>query len=201
MVSMEIERANADDVDALMDIFAKARRIMRESGNDGQWTNGYPQRTLVERCIAKGGTYKVLGEDGIIHGTFYMALEDDHTYHVIENGGWMYDEPYAVIHRIAQDGTLSGLLAAALDYTCAFCRYIRIDTHEKNVIMRHLLEKNGFRKAGTIYTDDGSPRADGRIALTSVTKKRYKLYGGCGIRCGTSGRTYDEEHDLITQRS
>lgn len=158
MVSMEIERANADDVDALMDIFAKARRIMRESGNDGQWTNGYPQRTLVERCITKGGTYKVLGEDGIIHGTFYMALEDDHTYHVIENGGWMYDEPYAVIHRIAQDGTLSGLLAAALDYTCAFCRYIRIDTHEKNVIMRHLLEKNGFRKAGTIYTDDGSPR-------------------------------------------
>ena len=105
MVSMEIERANADDVDALMDIFAKARRIMRESGNDGQWTNGYPQRTLVERCIAKGCTYKVLGEDGIIHGTFYMALEDDHTYHVIENGGWMYDEPYAVMY-LADSGEL-----------------------------------------------------------------------------------------------
>ena len=158
MGCMEIERANEEDIDLLMDIFEKARMIMRHSGNTGQWTGGYPQRHLVEKCVAKGCTYKVRGDDGEVHGTFYMAVEDDHTYHVIENGAWRYDGPYAVIHRIAQDGSMKGLLKAAVDFASAICPYIRIDTHEQNMIMRHLLEKYGFRKAGTIYTDDGSPR-------------------------------------------
>ena len=35
---------------------------------------------------------------------------------------------------------------------------IRIDTHEKNVSMRRMVEKNGFKKTGIIYVKDGSPR-------------------------------------------
>ena len=35
---------------------------------------------------------------------------------------------------------------------------IRIDTHADNVIMRHLLCKNGFSEVGTILLSNGSPR-------------------------------------------
>jgi ribosomal protein S18 acetylase RimI-like enzyme len=35
---------------------------------------------------------------------------------------------------------------------------IRIDTHEKNVSMQRMVEKNGFKKTGIIYVKDGSPR-------------------------------------------
>ena len=35
---------------------------------------------------------------------------------------------------------------------------MRIDTHEDNKIMQHLIEKNGFSKRGIIFKDDGSPR-------------------------------------------
>ena len=35
---------------------------------------------------------------------------------------------------------------------------IRIDTHEKNASMRRMVEKNGFKKTGIIYVEDGSPR-------------------------------------------
>ena len=35
---------------------------------------------------------------------------------------------------------------------------IRIDTHRDNVIMRHLLEKHGFKYCGIIYLENGDER-------------------------------------------
>lgn len=35
---------------------------------------------------------------------------------------------------------------------------VRADTHRDNVIMQHILEKNGFIKCGTIVVEDGTPR-------------------------------------------
>ena len=37
-------------------------------------------------------------------------------------------------------------------------QHLRIDTHENNKVMQHLILKNGFEKCGIIYVDDGSPR-------------------------------------------
>ena len=36
--------------------------------------------------------------------------------------------------------------------------HLRIDTHEDNIVMQHLIIKNGFRKCGIIHIADGSPR-------------------------------------------
>ena len=38
------------------------------------------------------------------------------------------------------------------------CGNLKIDTHEDNVVMQHVLEKNGFERCGKIYTHDGTPR-------------------------------------------
>lgn len=35
---------------------------------------------------------------------------------------------------------------------------VRADTHWDNVIMQHILEKNGFVKCGTIVVENGTPR-------------------------------------------
>lgn len=35
---------------------------------------------------------------------------------------------------------------------------LRIDTHEENKVMRHLIEKSGFAECGIIRVEDGSPR-------------------------------------------
>lgn len=153
-----MERANFDDIDTLMNIFEKARLIMAASGNRDQWPAGYPARSRIIEDISKGACHIVRGDDGLVHGTFYAALEDDPTYSVIVDGTWHYSGQYAVIHRIAQDGSLSGLLKFALDYVSTFSRYIRIDTHRDNSIMRHLLAKYGFEESGTIFTSSGSPR-------------------------------------------
>ena len=62
------------------------------------------------------------------------------------------------IIEVAQDGSLRGMLGFILSYASRQCPYIRIDTHRDNVIMRHLLEKHGFRESGTIYIETGDER-------------------------------------------
>ncbi len=59
---------------------------------------------------------------------------------------------------MAGNGQETGVFAECL----AWCReqigHIRIDTHEDNRIMQHLIEKHGFVRCGIIHVADGSPR-------------------------------------------
>lgn len=170
MECMEIERAKIENLETIMSVYDKAKGIMRASGNMHQWTGGYPARALIAENIESGKLYTVKGDDGLIHGVFYLAKEDDPTYQKITGGNWLSDEPYCVIHRIAQDGCLRGLLKAALDFSLSLCTHTRIDTHEDNVIMRHQLEKNGLSERGIIYLEDGSERiAYERVLIPSAT--------------------------------
>lgn len=155
---MRIRLATADDLDDIMQVYDEARRIMRQAGNDKQWINGYPQRTMIDDDIAKGQCYVVEGDDGAPHGVFMFAAGNDPTYDVIEDGAWLNDNPYGVIHRIGNDGKLRGILPAAVDYCLQSVDDIRIDTHADNAIMHHVLTKCGFTRCGTIYCHDGSPR-------------------------------------------
>ena len=49
-----------------------------------------------------------------------------------------------------------------MDKVVAFCEkqipHLRIDTHEDNKVMQHLIEKNGFKKCGIVYVEDGTER-------------------------------------------
>jgi RimJ/RimL family protein N-acetyltransferase len=47
---------------------------------------------------------------------------------------------------------------AVLHWCTARCNNIRIDTHQDNQRMIHLIEKAGFARCGIIYTRDHSPR-------------------------------------------
>ena len=41
---MEIRKSTDRDADAIMDIFASAKRYMKENGNASQWDDSYPDR-------------------------------------------------------------------------------------------------------------------------------------------------------------
>lgn len=159
--AMEIRKAEYTDIEQLMQVFEGAKRIMRESGNLHQWTDGYPSMDVVRNDIDSGNCY-VLCEGGRITGTMALIPGPDPTYARIE-GDWMNDEPYFVIHRIATSAP--GRRTARLMFDWAFahiskqgCKVIRIDTHKDNCIMKHILEKYGFTMCGVIYLADGAPR-------------------------------------------
>ena len=88
---------------------------------------------------------------------FYFAIENDPTYEIITDGAWSSDKPYGVLHRIAGDGS-GGILKAAMAFAREKSNYLRIDTHENNLVMQNALRKLGFRKCGIIFVEDGTPR-------------------------------------------
>ena len=156
MKQYEIRRAGSADLERILEIYAFARRYMIENGNPTQWGDGYPEKAVLEEDIRKERLYAV--EDGTgIHGVFVFTVWEDPTYDRIWDGSWESDMPYGVIHRVASDGS-GGIFSACLKFCEGQISHLRIDTHDDNFPMQHVVEKHGFRRRGIIRVADGSPR-------------------------------------------
>lgn len=149
--------AAVKDLPDILNIYEHARIFMEKSGNPTQWAGGYPQKELLLQDIAKGQFY-LCRNARTVYGAFVFIIGEDETYARIENGSWLSDAPYGTIHRIAGNGMEKGVFAEAVSWCERQIPHLRIDTHQDNRIMRHLIEKHGFRKCGIIYVADGSPR-------------------------------------------
>ena len=160
---MAVRLATPDDLQEIMRIIDCGRQLMRAAGNMSQWVNGYPPQDLIERDIAQQVGY-VVERDGALCGSFAFIEGIDPTYIQID-GAWLNDKPYAAIHRIASDGTQHGVFSEALEYCKQRGLDLRVDTHEDNAPMRHVVEKAGFMYCGTIICDDGTPRRAYHLAV------------------------------------
>ncbi len=156
---MHIRQTTPDDLERIFSIYAYAREQMRRSGNADQWGNDKPSEELIKMDIENGDSYVIITPDTAeIAAVFSFIIGDDPTYAHIENGHWLNNDTYGTIHRIASSGIKKGILGHCLAFCEAKAPNIRIDTHERNHIMRHLLERSGYQKCGRIYVADGSPR-------------------------------------------
>lgn len=68
----------------------------------------------------------------------------DECYDVIEDGQWHSDTPYAVLHRVASDGTVHGIAAAMFAFAKERADHLRIDTHQDNLPMQEPLPRPGL---------------------------------------------------------
>ena len=151
-----VRLAEETDLPEIAAIYDHARAFMYANGNTTQWpTDQYPALWSAELDLQDGILY-VTEIDGQISGTFVLMPGPDATYNIIENGSWRSDTPYGAIHRVASRG--GGTLAAALEFAKTRYDHIRMDTHQDNAPMRHLLEKAGFSYRGVIYVEDGTAR-------------------------------------------
>jgi RimJ/RimL family protein N-acetyltransferase len=159
LIIMYIRKATYDDIPALMQLFERAKAIMRASGNMNQWGSGYPSPGVVRGDIERGVCYVASGSaDGEIEATMAFIPGPDPTYSVIEGGAWLNNEPYHVIHRIAVAAPGKGYARRLLDWAFAHCATVRIDTHRDNIIMHHILHGYGFTRCGVIYLANGDAR-------------------------------------------
>ena len=153
-----IRRGELSDIDRLMEIFEVARGFMKRTGNPNQWINGYPQREFIEQEIQTGHCWVCLDELKCVVATFCFIPGPDPTYARIEDGAWISNAPYHVIHRLASDGSCQGVAETCIRWCVAHSITLRADTHADNRVMQHLLEKNGFVRCGIIYVANGTPR-------------------------------------------
>lgn len=158
---MHIRTTMPADFDRVMHIYARAREFMASTGNPHQWGDtNWPPSDLIRQDIERGMSH-VCEHDGRVVAVFFFDCGErvEPTYAQIDDGAWIGDDTYGVVHRIASDGTVRGAGEACLRWAYEQCGHLRIDTHECNVPMQNLLAKLGFVRCGIIYVhEDNDPR-------------------------------------------
>lgn len=154
---MEIRQALLEEIPEIMNIYEQAKVFMKAHENPTQWKDGYPSVELVtEDC--KNKELYVCVEKGKIVGVFMFTERPDKTYREIFQGEWLNEKPYGTMHRMASSGIQKGVSSFCLDWCFKQCGNVKGDTHEDNYVMQKVFEKNGFRRCGIIYVEDGTPR-------------------------------------------
>lgn len=164
MSDIIFRKTQYDDIPQVLEIISQAQRYMKENNID-QWQNGYPNEESIISDIKKGEAFVgVLKDTGKIAATLAISLRGEPTYGYID-GKWKYDEPYAVVHRVAVSSTLkgSGIAGKAFSFAENYAaengfNFMRIDTHCDNKSMQRCIEKFGFEYSGIIYLADSSKR-------------------------------------------
>lgn len=156
---MHIEKAEMKDLDRVVEILRDGRNQLAESGID-QWQGDYPNVEHIQEDIEHGFSYLVHSDDHETVGAFAIVAAPDHSYDELD-GKWLVDtDNYLVIHRVAihsdhaGNGYASGLFTSVIDYVKENpngVKSLRIDTHEDNKPMQHLIEKYGFTRVGTLH--------------------------------------------------
>lgn len=149
---MEIRHTERKDLDTVLEIYAHARKFMREHGNPNQWSAyGWPPKSLIEKDIAEKKSYVCIEEGEIAAVFFYDQGERiESTYNTIE-GKWIGNETYGVVHRIASSGKYKGAGTFCIRWAIEQSGHLRMDTHRDNTVMQKCLEKIGFTYCGIIY--------------------------------------------------
>ena len=146
---MYIRKAKHDDLSVIMNIYHIAQDFMIASGNPNQWGHSYPSEDLILDDITNEVCHLIY-DDECVHGVFALFDNIEPTYQYIEEEQWLNDKSYVTVHRIASAGKVHGIFKCVADYCKSISDNIRIDTHENNLIIQKQIEKNGFRKCGTI---------------------------------------------------
>ena len=157
-------KTTIDDLNDVMEAIEDSRAVLKLQ-NTGQWQDGFPNKDMVIKDIENGQSYVFLDNQDQIIGTCAITDFDQNYVHLFE-GKWLSDYPYMVLHRVAikkdYKGNGFGHLFFKLFELVARennRRSLKVDTHEGNFIMRHLLEKEGFVYCGkTLLIENNKPR-------------------------------------------
>ena len=159
MKNMQLRQATMADFDQIMTILKDGANQLAERGVE-QWQGDYPSPDQIKEDIENGWAYFAVSQDGETVGAIAIVPSPDHSYDKLD-GKWLLDtENYLVIHRVAIHSNHAGkgyatkLLTEVINYIKEHrsdIDSIRIDTHEDNKAMQHLIDKMGFTRVGTLH--------------------------------------------------
>lgn len=115
---MEIRHSTEKDFERIMELYEHARLFMAEHGNPSQWgPTQWPPGQLIHDDILYKTSYVCIHAN-IIIGTFFFLAGDniEPTYQQIENGKWIGNNAYGVVHRLAGDSSVKGIGKFCLDW-------------------------------------------------------------------------------------
>lgn len=149
---LQIRFATKEDLPRIDELFDGAREFMAKNGNPTQWTNGFPNSTTVEPFIAKGEAYVCFDDEKDNKVMAVYVLSSVEPAYDQDTVTWNSNQPFVVIHRLASESG-SGAGTFIFKKVMADHPYVRIDTHEDNKPMLHLMDKLGFMYTGKVFYD------------------------------------------------
>ena len=161
--NLRFRKGTESDLERIMELVADAQNWFREQGID-QWQDGYPTREIISSDILGGENY-IVELNGVASATAVISFAGEPTYSEIKGKGWLNENSYAVVHRIAvaDECRRKGIAKEILHFTEELCAErgisdIRIDNHRDNRAMRSLLKKMGYTHCGRITLTSGAFR-------------------------------------------
>lgn len=150
---MNIRLANTSDTNRIFEIYEYARAYMKAHGNPYQWGDDRPEKSLTKDDIKNQRCY-VMEDEGHIFACFVFTIGFEKAY----EAKFPSKVEYGVIHRVASDGSKSGIVEQIVDFAKGKVNFLRIDTHEDNKTMQKAIERQNFKRLGIIYLEDKSAR-------------------------------------------
>ena len=161
--NLRFRKGSDVDLDCVMELVADAQNWFRRQDID-QWQDGYPTQNIILSDILSGENYMV-EYNGSVVATFVASFAGEPTYAEVKGKGWLNENRYAVVHRIAvadecrRKGVAKEILHYVEELSLAQGIFdIRIDTHRDNVAMRSLVKKMGYTHCGRITLTSGAFR-------------------------------------------
>ena len=164
-MNLNTRKSTKQDIPAIMQIIAYAQQYLASLDID-QWQNGYPNEAQILNDINNEESFVVLNEENKIIATYMFSTRGEANYNSID-GKWLTatKDQYGVIHRIAvaENQTNKGLarkIISACEQKLSEknIKSMRIDTHNDNKGMQHLVKKLNYTYCGIIIVTDGSER-------------------------------------------
>ena len=143
-----IEKGKLEDLPRILQIYASARKFMKQSGNPRQWGDSFPPEDLLAKDIEKEQLYVVKDDTGI-HGVFAFIIGKEPTYEKIEAGLWISDTEYGTLHRVAGDGTVHGIFDKIVDFCGQKIGHLRMIRMRKIRSCSILFVRMDFKSVGS----------------------------------------------------
>ena len=172
---MEIRQAFPNEIGAIMTVIESARTALAEAGST-QWqgADGYPTEETIFDDVLNGQAYDGI-DDGPNVNYAAVNVDVDTAYDKIYDGDWKHhNKRYITFHRIAVLSEFTGqgiaqtFIQGLIEGTDA--HDFRCDTHEKNTVMQHILEKLGYVYCGKVPIDGE------RLAYQKIKTKREQAF-------------------------
>jgi len=152
---MKIRKAEASDLDSIAKIYDRIHTAEEKGAVVTGWKRGiYPERNTAESALERADLF-VMEDDGVIVGTGIINRVQVDVY---VKGNWRYPaEPseVMVLHTLVIDPDRRGkgfgrhFLKFYEEYARQEgCKYLRLDTNEKNVCARSFYRSMGYEEIG-----------------------------------------------------
>ena len=148
-----LRKTKKDELEFVMMTIEEGREFLKEQGVN-QWQHGSPSRDMIINDINEGISYIYEKSGKLVATAMLTTFDGDYeNYPTL----WSENSSYLAIHRLAtvKKYRAQGIAREFLRTIYLFAKsqnikYLRIDTHLDNKIMRKFLSRFGFKEKGLI---------------------------------------------------